>query len=296
MRLNKLAIKDKKIFNKYLTRNEHELSVFAFENIYIWKKHFNIFWAIIGDSLCIFFKDSVGCFLYLPPLGKSNKPGVIKEAFEIMNKYNENKELSRIENVEEKDLAFYKKIGYECVEKSCDYICKTSDMIQLKGDKFRRKRAAYNYFVKNYKHEYLPFSLKYKNDCLKLYDAWMKNRKTTNQDAIYQGMLEDSKISLKVLLDSYKDLDLIGRIVKVGGKVKAFTFGFSLNKDMFCVIYETTDLSIKGLSQFIFREFCRESKKYKYINIMDDSGLENLKRVKLSYHPIKSAKAYIIKE
>jgi len=64
----------------------------------------------------------------------------------------------------------------------------------------------------------------------------------------------------------------------------AFTFGFKLNKDTFCILYEITDLSIKGLSQFIFRQFCSELKNHRYINIMDDSGLVNLKRVKLSYH------------
>ena len=32
---------------------------------------------------------------------------------------------------------------------------------------------------------------------------------------------------------------------------------------------------------------------FKYINIMDDSGLEGLKKVKLSYRPAKLASAYI---
>jgi hypothetical protein len=60
-----------------------------------------------------------------------------------------------------------------------------------------------------------------------------------------------------------------------------------LNHDTFCILYEITDLSVKGLAQFIFREFSRELKGYRYLNIMDDSGLENLKQVKLSYKPVR---------
>jgi hypothetical protein len=97
------------------------------------------------------------------------------------------------------------------------------------------------------------------------------------------------------LLDDYSGLKIVGRVVKIDKKIKALTFGFRLAEDTFCILYEITDLSIKGLAQFIFREFCRELADYKYINIMDDSGLENLKKVKLSYHPVKLVPAYIVK-
>ena len=33
--------------------------------------------------------------------------------------------------------------------------------------------------------------------------------------------------------------------------------------------------------------------QYEYVNIMDDSGLENLKAVKESYHPLRLVPAYI---
>jgi len=108
-------------------------------------------------------------------------------------------------------------------------------------------------------------------------------------------MLEESLSSLKVLLNGYPYLNLLGRVVKINGVIKAFTFGFKLNPDTFCILYEVADLSIKGIAQFIFHEFCLELTDYKYINIMDDSGLENLKAVKLSYHPIRLIPAYIVK-
>lgn len=293
MKLNELALKDKKLFDKFLSLSGHELSVYAFGNIYIWKKLYDIRWAIIEDSLCVFFKDKAGCFLYLPPLSEKTSSKTVLEVFRIMDSFNFNKDVSRIEDIEEKDLDFYKKLGYDCRYKSCDYILSRTDLAELKGDKFKSKRACFNYFVKNYNFEYLRFHPKYKPACLDLFCLWQAQRKSKVEDKVYQGMIDDSLACLEILFNDYEDLDITGRLVKIGNKVKAFTFGYKLNRETFCILYEITDLSIKGLAQFIFRRFCSELKDYRYINIMDDSGFQNLKRVKLSYHPVKLVPAYI---
>lgn len=294
MKLHALTLKDKKVFDEFLSREEHELSVYAFENIYIWRGLFQIHWGIIEGCLCVFFKDDFGAFLYLKPLGENKSNGLIEKVFQVMDKANKNKEVSRIENIEAKDTPFFESAGYNCVPKSHDYICLRKGLVSLSGNKFKSQRASFNFFTKNYDFEYLPLELQYKNQLLKLYDYWMISRKGANTDRIYQGMMDDSRNSLNNALKHYTQLRFKGGLVRVNKEIKAFTFGFQLNKETFCILYEITDLSIKGLAQFIFKRFCSELKDYKYINIMDDSGLENLKKVKLSYHPIKLTPAYII--
>ncbi len=295
MKLNPLSLKDKNLVNDFLRLNRHGLSVYAFENIHIWNRLYDILWEIIDDNLCVFFNDKIGCFLYLAPLGKQISIKAVNEAFSIMDRYNNNKDISRVENIEEKDVDLFKAWGYKCNVKPCDYICARADLVNLRGDKFKSKRASCNYFTKNNKFEALLFSLEHKEECLALYELWQGQRKAKAEDKLYQAMLEDSRVCLETLLDNYKDLDVIGKLVKIDGRLAAFSFGYELNSDIFCILYEITDLSVKGLAQFIFREFCRELPDYKYINIMDDSGLENLKQVKLSYHPVKLEPAYIVK-
>lgn len=273
----------------------HELSCYAFENIYIWKKLYDISWRLIKGKLCVFFSDKTGCFLYLPPLAEKINPAVIKEAFKIMDSINRNPDISRIENVKKQDALSYKDLGYDCVYKSDDYILSRAGLAGLRGDKFKSKRSSFNYFIKNHNFEYLQFRAEYKLACLELFGLWQAQRKRKREDKIYQGMIDDSLVCLKTLFNDYKGLDIIGRLVKVGNEVKAFSFGYRLNSETFCILYEITDLTIKGLAQFIFRRFCSELKDYRYINIMDDSGLENLKRVKLSYYPVKLIPAYIVK-
>lgn len=294
MRLNKLTAKDKELFDKFLRLKQHRLSAYAFANIYIWQALFKIYWQIIDNSLCVFFRDKTGCFLYLEPLSEKINLATVSAAFAVMDRYNKNKEISRIENVEEDDLAIYEKLGYSAYQKPGDYLCRRQDLARLGGNCFKSKRSSYNYFIKHYSYQWREYSPKDKQACLDLYSLWMSQRRSQARDKIYLGMLEDSRASLKVLLDDYKKLDLTARLVKINGRLVAFAFGFRLNQDTFCVLYEITDLSVKGLSQFIFRQFCAGLSGYKYINIMDDSGLENLKKVKLSYRPAELVPAYII--
>jgi uncharacterized protein len=295
MGLKKIRLTDKTLFDRFLRpgRQTHGLSVFAFENIYIWKSLYDIYWDIIDGCLCVFFRDRIGCFLYLPPLGKEISCAATNRAFQIMDGFNANREISRIENIEEADAALFKNLGYRCEYKGRDYVCSRANLAGLKGDSFKAKRAACNYFIKHYEFTSLAFSMQHKAGCLELFRLWQEQRSGSNEDKIYRGMIDDSLACLKVLFAAYKQMKIAGRIVKVGSQIKAFSFGYRLNNETFCILYEITDLSIKGIAQFIFREFCSELKEFRYINIMDDSGLDNLKKVKLSYRPIKFVPAYI---
>jgi len=292
--LQKLTLKDKKLFNKYLALTPHELAAYSFANIYIWKDIYDIKWVIIENSLCIFFQDKIGCFMYLAPLAGEQRPLVLKEAFKIMDSINKNKDISRIENIEEKDLDYYRALGYLCHEKYPDYLCLRNDLAYLRGNKFKSQRASYNYFIKHYNFDARRMKAVDKKECLSLFYLWLEERKSQCNDDIYCGMLEDNRKIIKDTLANYKQLDLEGITVRVDKKIKGFSFGYKLNKETFCILYEITDLSIKGLAQFIFRQFSQELKNYKYINIMDDSGLENLRKTKLSYKPIRLIPSYIV--
>lgn len=293
MKLNLLKLRNKKLFNKYLGLKHYELSYYTFANIFIWKKLFKIWWKITGENLCIFFQNDSGYFMYLPPLGKHLNPKIVKDCFCIMNTLNRNKSVSRIENIEEKNLVFYQNLGYKIFSKDKEYICKTDDLIGLKGDKFKAKRAGYNFFIKNYKYKFLRYKNPMQKQVLNLHKHWQENRRKVSPDNIYQNLLEDSSKYLKVALRYFKQLSLEGYVVKIDNKIEGFTCGFPVNPKMFCVLFEITNLEKKGISSFIFREFTKKLKKYKELNMMDDSGLLNLRKTKLSWKPYKQISSYV---
>jgi len=290
-----ISIDDKTRFEGFLKIAPHVLSVYNFANIFIWRKMFDIFFCIIKGCLCIFFKNKHDCFMYLPPQGKYISPEVLEECFAVMDSFNLNKQNSRIENIEAEDIDFYRTAGFSVYEKYPDYIYLRSDLADLKGDRFKSKRASYNYFCKHYRFKYLPFKITCKDACISLCRLWMQNCKKTNSDYIYQSLLDDAFLVQTELMENFDKLGVIGRVVQIDDKIQAYSFGYELNKQTFCIIFEVSNKSYKGISQFIFREFCRELSQYKYINIMDDSGLVSLQKTKLSYRPFKQVPNYIIR-
>ena len=294
MQFNQLSLKHRPIFNKSLSYKQHNLSAYAFENIFIWRGLYKIFWAKINNCLCVFFKDRIGCFLYLPPLGRNFNPTVVHRCFEIMNRHNKNKAISRIENVEKHDTSLFKKLGLEIILGSQDYVCKKADLVRLKGNNFKSKRAAANHFRKNYAFQYRPYRNADKKQCLDLFKLWSGERKLNNKDEIYQSLLDDNLAAFKTALGSYSQLRFQGRIVRINNKLQAATFGYALDRKVFVVLFEVCNLKFKGVAQHIFREFCREQ-SCPDINIMDDSGLNSLRKVKMSYRPYKTIDNFIVR-
>lgn len=233
--------------------------------------------------------------MYLPPLGCRPSRGLIEETFKIMDGLNKNRSFSRIDNVEEYDLSLFYTPVYKVRLKSNEYLYERERIVSLKGKRFKSKRGPYNYFLNHYKFSCRPLNPhRDKTDCLNLSRRWLEARKKDNSDILYRYMLEDSFNCQKIAFDYYKQLSFLGHAVKVNGKIKGYTLGFEINKDTFCVLFEITDRRVKGISQFIFRHFSSQLNNYKQINVMDDSGLDNLKRVKLSYRPFKLIPSYTV--
>ena len=107
-------------------------------------------------------------------------------------------------------------------------------------------------------------------------------------------MLADSLIAHKSSLIHFEQLELVGLLGYINGELKAYTCGYQLNPQIFCILFEVVDLEVKGLPQFIFREFCR-SRTECQLSTMGDSNLENLRKVKLSYRPIQTIPVYNVR-
>jgi len=292
--LKKITLDDKAIFDKFLRSGHHLLSAYSFQNIFIWKDLFDIYWMIIDDALCIFFEDPNGFFMHLPPLGTTPTAEMLGKIFDLLQDRNASKDsplASRIANIEEADIPAFSDLGYKCVAVSSDYISFRESLASLEGNHFKAKRACFNHFIKNNKFEYADLKQEHGADCLALYNYWMTEKRKKKRSKVFFDMMQDNFIALNVLFENFQQLEIRGKIIRMNGALKAFTLGFMLNWETFCIQYEISDLSIKSLAQFIFSSFCREL-DCRFINVMDDSGMEELRKVKLSYHPEKIVHSY----
>lgn len=322
MRLQPLTLDDKPIFDAYAHQTYTQLSNYAFAPLYVWRDHFQLYWTLMDDYFCVFAKQGDDYFMPILPLGisscrrgfqpcSSRTLNVIQEVYHFMLESNRNPYIARIENVPQAMLPpfsaacqlklatqKYQNRGVRAVLKATEYLYETEALGTLIGNRYKSKRQAYNAFVARYPSATLsPYCTANRDECFALYDTWHTARAAKCDDAIYRAMLDDSQCSHRIGVTHAEALGLIGRVVRINGVIRGYTFGYSLNADTFCVIFEVTDLKIKGLAQFIYREFCKElMETYRWVNAMDDSGLENLKRVKCSYHPTQLILSYNLYE
>lgn len=298
MQLQLLTFNDKLIFDQYVRQTCSHLSSYAFAPLYIWRDHFTFYWGRLADYLCVFAKQNGDYFMPILPMpyqvGSCGYLNVVCQAYQFMLESSRNPHIVRIENVPKRMLSLFKGSGFSATLKETEYLYETETLCRLSGNRYKSKRSAYNAFVAQHPSATLmPYCSTDQDACFARYDAWRTERASQSEDEIYCTMLDDSWTAHRTAIENADALGLIGRVVRVNGEIKGYTFGYPLNTDTFCVLFEVTDLCTKGLAQFIYREFCRELMgTYQWINAMDDSGLENLRRVKYSYRPIQLIPSY----
>ena len=288
------------MFDAYVRCSYPRLSSYAFAPLYIWRDHFTFYRGALGKYLCIFAKQHDDYFMPILPIPYEVKGSgyldVVCEAYQFLFESSRNPHIVRIENIPKELRARFKENGFSATLKETEYLYETEALSRLSGNRYKRKRSAYNAFVARHPSVTLtPYSPADRDACFARYDAWRTERASQSEDEVYCAMLDDSRSAHRAAITDADALGLIGRIVRINSEIKGYTFGYRLNADTFCVLFEVADLQTKGLAQFIYREFCRELMgTYKWINAMDDSGLENLRRVKRSYHPTRLIPSYNI--
>lgn len=275
------------LVERYLRKTRPQLSSLSFINLCAWQDFFRFELSVIGDCLCVFAENPVGTFLYLPPLGDKVTPAVIDACFERMEQANRGSGVTRIENVSLAGLADFPQNRYTRYLKGYEYCYFRKSLGALRGALYRTKRGSYNQFVKGYAYAYRPYEESMAEECLALYREWARSRRAGCSDEVYCSMLDENEQVHRTVLHNFRTLGLIGRVVFVEGRLCAYTFGYPLTAGMFCILFEIADLTLRGLATFIFIEFCRDRalEPYAFINVMDDSGIANIRRTKDSFRP-----------
>ncbi|MBN2825924.1 MAG: DUF2156 domain-containing protein [Campylobacterales bacterium] len=313
--LKHFDLRAKPIMDHYLNIINVDISDYTFAGNYIWLSTATGFYAIVNDTFCLFILNSGELTMLLPPLGKAeNTYAAMLECFEIMNAHNSSKNYSKIEYVHENMLEgfvdyleegtlIYDMLKDFLIEKKLvDYIYSVDDLIDLRGDSYKSKRNEINKFIKvypNHRLEVIDIE-RHREGILNLFNKWVKDRTTympKEEVEVFLDGIYFERFAIKRLLNDYQNLDIIGMVLYIDEEIKGFTVGERINETTSSVLIEKTDFEILGCAQFIFREFTKHLKTLynsSYINVGDDMGFENLKKVKMSYRPYKLIPKYTI--
>ena len=313
--LKPFAIEAKEILEKYLSEIEVDVSDYTFAANYIWLANASGFYTIINNCFCLFAMSGGELTMLLPPIGKKKYINdTITECFEIMNTNNSSIYYSRIDYVQEWMVEEFVQSADEAenmftmlenflVEKKLvDYIYEVDALIELRGNSYHTKRTEINKFKKSYPDHRIEDldSLKHKEEVMELFNKWVSDRvryMPKDEAEVFLEGIHQERHAVKRMLRDYEALGLIGLVIYINDELKGFTVGEKINQDTASVIIEKTDFEVMGCAQFIFREFSKVLKEHydvNYINVGDDMGFENLRKVKMSYRPYKLVPKYTI--
>lgn len=314
-KLKRFTIATKPVMEKYLSKIDVDLSDYTFAANYIWLANSSGFYAVINKCFCLFIMTGGELTMLLPPLGKKKyTTEAMVKCFQIMNDNNSSPYYSRIDYVQgflieefvqsadEAESMFEMLENYVVEKKLVDYVYEVNALIDLRGNSYHTKRTEINKFMKSYP-DYVVEELdstRHKDEIMHLFDKWVADRvkyMPKEESEVFLEGIHQERSAIKQMLKHYEVLSLIGLVIYINGELKGFTVGERINRDTATVIIEKTDFEILGCAQFIFREFSKMLKEHygvEYINVGDDMGFENLRKVKMSYRPFKLVPKYTI--
>ena len=290
--LNDLTINDKNLFDKMIN-NEHENSESTFANLFMWRKSSKTKYAIINDSLVVFYTKSDGRKACCFPYSCSNLKETVDKIKDYFDSQNETFIMESVteENKDKLVEIFGDRIIITPDSNLFDYVYYSEKLINLAGKKLHSKRNHINKFKSLYDYKYEKVTPKLAKKCLKKAQEWLISKYADEKNADYISEIT----ALKEIFENYEKLNLTGGLISVENEIIAFSVGEKLTDDTFVTHIEKADTNYQGAYTLINNEFSKnECSFYKFINREEDMGIDGIKKAKMSYCPDKMIKKYMI--
>lgn len=277
-------LEDQEIITSYFEKAPSRSCERTFANVYLWSRQYHVKYAIVEDAL-VFMDDEFG-LAYAYPAGE---PEAVKRALDWLMEYSREKgHPFRLYNVTEENFeqleSFYPgRFQVEYDRDEADYVYEREKLATLAGKKLHGKRNHINKFKVLYE-DWTYESLNDENveDCFQMALKW-RNQNGCEEDREKNAEMCVTLNSLRL----YKELGMVGGIIRVAGRIVAFCIGESVCEDTFVVHVEKAFPDIEGAYPMINQQFVlHECMEYQYVNREEDTGAEGLRKAKLSYRPV----------
>lgn len=283
--LSEISVSDREWVNSILSYSDFRGTEYCFTSLFMWSRLYGSRIGRIGDFLVLASESSDSVSVLYPAgrgsdedfsrfLGKFERIAVSGgKRLEIIGVTGD--AADRIERV------WPGRFVYEDARNSYDYIYEAEKLRSLSGKKYQSKRNFIARFEELPSWSYEAIDSSNISECMDMNAEWCRmNRCSENPSK------NDEMCAVKRVLSNFEALGLKGGLLRVEGRVVAYTIGEKMNSDTFIVHVEKAFSDIKGAYPMINREFVRaEAGDCVYVNREDDAGDEGLRKAKLSYHP-----------
>lgn len=177
-------------------------------------------------------------------------------------------------------------------EETAEYIYSVQALVELKGEKLRKKRNLIKQFERDYPNARLEDVKpgKVLEDCLALAAEWRAGQ----EDPDTEELIMESE-ALAHLRDGFDEMQFAGVAVYDDDRLLAFAIYCRINAEMFTESFEKSRFNCKGAAQFVNHAMAKRlADQCLYINREQDLGSAGLRQAKLSYDPILLLRNYAL--
>lgn len=265
---------------------------YSFTTIFMWRKYYENQVARSGPHL--FLKSGHGPkSTYMMPVG-----GELREGVSILLEHcREEGYPLRLFGAEKPDterLSDWFPGRFVCAPSpgDADYIYNQTDLALLAGKKYHGKRNHVAGFSKQYVWSYETIDDSNAQEAADMATEWCKGKGNCADKG-----LKSENCAIREALRHRDELSLKGGLIRVEGKVVAFSLGSPISDAVFDVHVEKALPDYKGAYAVINKEFtARELTAYPLVNRENDLNIEGLRKAKLSYYPALVLEKYVCTE
>lgn len=230
MEFKPFRIEDKAQIDSYFAVHHYEQVDCTFNSLFLWQDVYQTSWAEQDGILFVRAGTGKDTF-FMPPFAKEEENFVhglalIHEEYDKLGLPFRLKSASSWVTEQIERLVPGK---YDFIEDrdNEEYIYRTEDMIRLPGKKLRMKKNHLNGFLRQYAdYQYEAITKENLEDAKAGIHDWF----------LRHGDIEEEEQAIKRCFDNWDALGVKGAVIRIYGKVEAFTNGDSINEKMAHII------------------------------------------------------------
>jgi hypothetical protein len=255
------------------------ISEFTFSNLYLFRATYGYRVSRLPGKTFIIEGSKLGKSFFYVPCALPER----RVLDELMAGHDYLKNLS--ESQADAHRVLLEQWGYSVVEDrdNFDYLYLRTDLAELSGKTYHKKRNLVNAFINSYSYEQKPLSRENVKDALEVLEKWRELKG-------FEGDYAASREALEL----FEVLGMRGCVYYVDGAPAGWCLGEPLARGrMFAVHFEKGIETYKGIYQFINQAFAQALPPYfKSINREQDLGDEGLRQAKMTYRPSSFVNKY----
>ncbi|MEM1485355.1 phosphatidylglycerol lysyltransferase domain-containing protein [Oscillospiraceae bacterium PP1C4] len=291
----KISLSDKAWIDSLLAMGNHRGSEYTFSNNFNYREIYHIDVARMNDYYLVHSGKEASESSYLYPSGSGDIKPVIQALMEDAKARGVAFQMHAVpkEGVAVLETLFPNLFTFEEMRDIFDYIYESQSLITLAGKKLHSKRNFINRFQAEHdgSWSYEPITMANIDECWAMNIEWCAEAGCGEDPS-----LREESCAVKNCFHNFTALGLSGGVLRVDGKIVAYTMGLPLNSDTFIVHIEKAFSSVAGAYPMINQQFVTHTcADYQYVNREDDVGNEGLRKAKLSYRPAILLEKYLVR-